>query len=335
MNDQTTTQPEAIDEPPATKPKAVKPKKVATSAADVFAAGLGSLHDAPASTGPGKPSEIALTLIDEDPEQPRREFDDVPLQELAETVRERGVKTPISLRPHPQDAGRYMINHGARRYRASQIAGKTTIPAYVDPDHNATDQVIENVHRDNLKPREIAEHIRREMATGKRKNVIAKELGKSPQYVSHYVAFLDLPPVVAEAFDTGKCSDVTLANDLGRLHKIDPEAVEFWIGDTDEITRGTVKRLRETIEESQNPPEPPVTTVPPADDNKEPDEGEGSSGDKFSKAVVAVVHDDRKGRLLLKTRPTEEGQGWIKYDDDGSVIEVDLSTVTIVALIEG
>ena len=63
--------------------------------------------------------ELDLSLIDEDPNQPRTEFDPVTLQELSDTIRLRGVKTPISVHPHPQIEGRFIINHGARRFRAS------------------------------------------------------------------------------------------------------------------------------------------------------------------------------------------------------------------------
>ena len=76
--------------------------------------------------------DLDINLIDEDPNQPRKTFDNI--TELSESIKERGVKSPISV--HPIDNGRYMINHGARRYRASKLAGKTTIPAFIDDDYN-------------------------------------------------------------------------------------------------------------------------------------------------------------------------------------------------------
>ena len=100
---------------------------------------------------------ISIDLIDEDPNQPRTIFNDESLNELAETIRERGVKSPISV--HPIENGRYMINHGARRYRASKLAGKTTIPAFIDDDYNLIDQVVENIQRDELTVREIVDVI--------------------------------------------------------------------------------------------------------------------------------------------------------------------------------
>ena len=117
------------------------------------------------------PMQIPLSLIDEDPNQPRTAdnpgFSAESLKELADTIRLRGVKTPISVRNNPQARGRYIINHGARRTRASLLAGKTTIPGFVDNDYSNADQVLENLQRNELTPREIADYIGRELARGK------------------------------------------------------------------------------------------------------------------------------------------------------------------------
>src|SRR4051812_12362920 len=96
-----------------------KPVKVATRAKAQRgrATGVARRLDVPAppATNAG-PIALALDLIDEDPNQPRKLFDLASLAEMAETIRIRGVKTPISVRPNPQAKGRYLINHGARRY---------------------------------------------------------------------------------------------------------------------------------------------------------------------------------------------------------------------------
>ena len=62
---------------------------------------------------------LPLDSINEDPSQPRREFDSEAFQQLAKTIVERGVRQPISVRPHPTQPGRWMVNFGARRLRAS------------------------------------------------------------------------------------------------------------------------------------------------------------------------------------------------------------------------
>jgi ParB family chromosome partitioning protein len=201
-------------------------------------------------------SNCPSNLIDEDPHQPRTKdnpgFLPESLEELARTIRLRGVKTPISVRDNPDAAGRYLINHGARRVRASRLAHKTTIPAFVDNDYNEADQVIENLQRNELTPREIADFIGRELAKGKKKGDIAKELGKSPAFVSQHVTLLDLPDPIAEAFNSGRCRDVTVINELVTAHKKARNEVGLWLADdTQEITRGSVKLLREYLDDKR------------------------------------------------------------------------------------
>ena len=100
----------------------------------------------------GAPSRLRLADIDEDPEQPRQEFDPETLNELAATIAVRGVRQPVSVRVHPSTPGRWMLNFGARRLRASKLAGKTDIPAFIDAAFDSYDQVIENEQRESLKP---------------------------------------------------------------------------------------------------------------------------------------------------------------------------------------
>jgi ParB family chromosome partitioning protein len=168
---------------------------------------LSSLLDEPqaANAAPGGPQELPLDLIDEDPHQPRTAdnpgFSPESIAEIGETIKARGVKSPISVRENPDAPGRYLINHGARRYRGSKWADKTTIPAFIDNDYNEADQVIENLQRNELTAREIADFIGRELAKGKKKSEIAKEIGKSPAFVTQHVTLLDLPEPIAEAFN--------------------------------------------------------------------------------------------------------------------------------------
>lgn len=291
----------------------------------------------------GKASEIAMELIEEDPHQPRTHFDQASLEELAATITLRGVKTPISVRPNPERDGYFIINHGARRYRASGIAGKTTIPAFVDGDYTEADQVIENLQRDALTAREIAEYIGRELAKKVKKGDIAKAIGKSPAYVTQHAALLDLPDPIGEIFQSERCRDVTLINELVGLYKKHPEGVTDWLADEEqEITRGTVKLLKEYLTsggssdaegegegDGEGEKEPPAPAPKDDKEEKEPDP------EKLKKAIVVVQHDGRPGRLLLNRRPSSEGVSWMKYDDDGSEFEADLGDVRLISVIEG
>jgi len=108
-----------------------------------------SLPDLAALDAGGQPRLLPVDSIDEDPEQPRREFDDDSLRELAETIKARGVRSPVSVRAHPSEPGRWMLNFGARRLRASRLAGKADVPAFVDESFDSYDQVIENEQRED------------------------------------------------------------------------------------------------------------------------------------------------------------------------------------------
>lgn len=224
-----------------------KTNKTATSLGDM--GDLSALLDEAPKTGGFL--EISLDLIQEDPDQPRKSdnpgFSQISIAELAATIRERGVKSPISVRVN--EDGVYIINHGARRYRASKVAGKTTIPAFIDQDYNEADQVIENLQRNELTAREIADFIGRELAKGVKKGVIAKSIGKSPAFVTQHVTLLELPDVIADAFNSGRASDVTAINELVSLFKKHPDDVELWLADdSQEVSRASVKLLREFIE---------------------------------------------------------------------------------------
>jgi len=180
------------------------------------------------------PLHLPLDVIDEDSNQPRQAnnpgFSKDSLEELASTIRARGVKSPISVRENLEIKGRYLINHGARRYRASKLAGKETIPAFVDNDYNEADQVIENLQRNELTAREISDFIGRELAKGKKKIQIAKDIGKSPAFVTQYVTLLDLPEPIAKAFNGGRTNDVTVVNELVMSYKKNPKEREFGVG---------------------------------------------------------------------------------------------------------
>lgn len=190
-------------------------------------------------------TEIDINLISEDSNQPRKEFNKDTLNELTETVKLRGVKSPISVRPNPDNPGNYIINHGARRYRASVLAGLKKIPAFIDTDYSEADQVIENLQRDNLTSREIADFIGRQLAAGKTKTEIAKMLGKTNPYITMHCALLDLPDPIAEIYLSGRCTDVTALYDLTRLYKANNEEVLIWLATStqEEISRLDVKQF--------------------------------------------------------------------------------------------
>jgi len=209
---------------------------------------LASFLGDPQQESAGAPMMVDLDLIDEDENNPRRDanpgFEVESIEELAESIKISGIKSPLSLRPNPEQPGRYIINHGHRRFRAGQVAGLTQVPAFLDSNHDDFDQVIENMQRENLTAREVADFIGGKLAEGMTQADIARRLGKSKAYVSQHAAMLNLPAPVAQAVATGQVQDVTLATELAKAHEADPAAVQALLEQADKPTRAQVKAIR-------------------------------------------------------------------------------------------
>ncbi|MFL5238416.1 MAG: ParB/RepB/Spo0J family partition protein [Rhizomicrobium sp.] len=142
----------------------------------------------------GRPLLVAIDCIDEDPDQPRRNFSEQELEELSQSIGEHGVLQPIVLRRSIEN-GRYVIARGARRYRAAQRAGLREMPAFVQdigsPDRYA--QMIENIQRDDLRAPEIARFIADRLDAGDTQAEISRKLGKPRDWVSRYASVQGMP----------------------------------------------------------------------------------------------------------------------------------------------
>lgn len=192
----------------------------------------------------GKPLEIPLDDITEDPEQPRKSFDEDSLKELAASISSLGVLMPIAVRPRSDGQPGYMIIAGARRYRASRLAGLQSIPAFVQDatDNNRYVQMAENIHRDNLGLLEIASFIADELAQGKKQTEIARQLSKDKSYVSRFVALAAAPDWIKNLVFTGRCNDIrVLASIIKRSEK--ESDLESKFADVPEITKATLSTL--------------------------------------------------------------------------------------------
>lgn len=167
----------------------------------------------------------------------------------------RGVMAPISLRPHPTIPGDFIINHGHRRYLGTIEAGLQQIPGHEDHDFDDFDQVIENLQREKLNGRELADFIGGKLAEGMTQADIARKLGKSKAWVSMHVSMLSLPEPVADAVANGQLTDVTLAKELAVAHREDPMAVEGLLQSPGKRpTRAEVKAIRNSAKAGKEPP---------------------------------------------------------------------------------
>lgn len=140
-------------------------------------------------------NEVEIAKIVANPNQPRRTFDEEALEDLATSIREHGVISPITLRKNDDDT--YMIIAGERRYRASKMAGLQTIPAYI---RTAKDEqvmewsLVENIQRENLDAIEIALAYQRLMDEYQlTQEKLSERVGKKRTTVANYIRLLKLP----------------------------------------------------------------------------------------------------------------------------------------------
>lgn len=152
--------------------------------------------------------EIQLNELRPNPYQPRKTFDEASLQELANSIEQSGVFQPIIVRKSAVKG--YEIIAGERRFRASKLAEKETIPAIVrEFDEEAMMQiaVLENLQREDLNPLEEAEAYEMLMKNLKLTQVeVAERLGKSRPYIANYLRLLTLPKLVKELVQNEKLS---------------------------------------------------------------------------------------------------------------------------------
>ena len=392
--------------------------------------------------------EVPISKIHPDPNNSRQRVDPAKITELADSMKavskvtgkQRGVKNPLSLKPHPELEGEFMINAGFRRYLAAQEAGLDTVPAFIDSDADEYDNAVDNIQREGLTALEMAHFIQRQIDNGDKKSEIAGKLGKPASFVSDHISFFELPDCIRELYDSGRCASVQALAILHRSFKNYPDEVETYCiesmvaEDGDELTTADVRRFCNDLKNPSTEPDSDDqggAGLPGADGDKEPDSDDqggagwpgaggdkepdsddqggagwpgaggdkepdsddqggtgwpGAGGDKepdsddqngagwpgagdkdkqqpltidgapisgggvdaaanallnadeqqgkIKKPIIQVRYDERPARLL-SSRRAAYGLGWLKYDDDGEEIEVDLNQVQLVAVIEG
>ena len=149
-------------------------------------------------------SEILLSDIIPNPTQPRTEFDEETLEELAESIRQLGLIQPITVK---RDGDKYIIISGERRWRASEKAGLKAIPAYIREVDDTTLHalaLVENIQREDLNAIEISLGMQRLVEEcGLTQEALAERLGKKRSTVANYLRLLNLPEEVQFAIKGG------------------------------------------------------------------------------------------------------------------------------------
>ena len=195
-------------------------------------------------------SEIVLTMISPNPNQPRTDFDEAALQELAASIREIGLVTPITLRQMGENE--YQIIAGERRWRAATLAGLTTIPAYI---RTAEDEkvmemaLVENIQREDLNPIEIAlayQHLSE--TTGMTQERISSRVGKSRTSITNYMRLLKLPAQIQIAL---KNKDIDMGHARALL-AIDSPSTQLKLFKEVQRNGYSVRKVEELVQKLKN-----------------------------------------------------------------------------------
>jgi ParB family chromosome partitioning protein len=192
-------------------------------------------------------SEVDIELIAPNPNQPRHDFDETSLQELADSIRQIGIIQPITLRDTGD--GTYTIIAGERRWRASQRAGLTHIPAYirtVDDENMMEMALVENIQRQDLTALEIAlayQHLIEQY--GLTQEQLSDRVGKNRATVTNYLRLLKLPATIQVALRNREI-------DMGHaraLLSIDDPAAQLKVFAEMKKEKMSVRRIEEMVKE--------------------------------------------------------------------------------------
>ncbi|KRE11782.1 hypothetical protein ASE66_25105 [Bosea sp. Root483D1] len=308
------------------------------------------LADVAAGGFDGRPLRIALELIDEDPDQPRREFPKEELEHLAASIRVEGILQPIVVRRSPQ-AGRFIIVMGARRYRAAKLAELVEAPIVVQDaaEANPYAQMVENIQRDDLKASEIARFIVARLAAGEKQTEIARRLGKPRDWVSRYGAVPRMPPFLQEMLAS---SSIRAVYELYQAWRQEPAAVERAVVSRDGFTDAEARAFSSTVRSPgdasanveasglQRCVSAPVPTVEPYRGVFPREQAPASLQQQAGARVRALVtvrvrSGQRRGSLVLDaTATTGEGSARVVFDD-GAIEDVAVGALRIEAVSVG
>ena len=258
-------------------------------------------------------NEIAIDLIKPNPDQPRINFDEDALEELATSIRELGIIQPLTLRS--ADAGPYKIISGERRYRAAKLAGLDTVPAYVRTanDSELTEMaLIENIQREDLNAIEIALTFRKLIdqynLTQER---LSERIGKKRATIANFLRLLKLPAEVQlglrdKAVDMGHARALLSVEKPTMQLKLYNEILKKGLS-----VRQVEQRAKEMNEEGSTEPKAPAKKV----NNADYDVLKQHLSKSFGVAVSFACNKDGKGKISFPFKNEEELERIIRIFD--------------------
>jgi len=281
--------------------KEVRPVEDSTQATDESPAGQ-SLKTLP------------IDLIQRGKYQPRRNFDQDKLQELADSIAAQGVIQPIVVRP--VEGGRYEIIAGERRWRASQLASLQEIPVVI---HEVDDQaamamaLIENIQRDDLNPLEEANALHRLLNEfGLTHQQIAKAVGKSRTSVTNFLRLLELAEPVKKMLELSQL-DMGHAKAILGLKESDQLKAAKQVFDQGLSVRETEKLVRRMLGISDTDQKPAPQKVTKAKMNPDVLRLQNSLSDKLGAQVEIKQSASGKGQLVIGYNSLDELDGIIDH----------------------
>lgn len=253
----------------------------------------------PAGTGP---QELDIARVDPNPEQPRREFDPRALQELAASIGQHGVLQPVVVR---RAGERFELIMGERRFRASQLAGRATIPAViadVDPDDRLELAIVENVQRQDLNPIELAHAYQALADAGHTQDEIGKKVAKDRSSVANHLRLLDLSRSIQTDVENGRIS-MGHAKALLQVPDVEErERLRARILSESLSVRATERAARDLTGGSRRATKPPPAKASPAPVGLDPD----------TRAYVERI--ERRLQTKVTLHPNASGGGRIEIN---------------------
>lgn len=238
------------------------------------------------------PEEISIELIVPNPNQPRKNFDEKALKELAQSIKTHGIIQPITV---AKDGARYIIVAGERRWRASKLAGLKTIPCIIK-DYTARQisevSIIENLQREDLNPIESARAIRQLIDQfDLTQEVVADRIGKSRPAVANTLRLLTLCPEVIKLIEEGKLS----AGHARCLVTVEDPKIQLELAIKASDNKISVRELEKFIKQLAKGANGKKQALPQSLELKD----FAKKMERLFSTKVTILGNDRKGRIFI------------------------------------
>lgn len=263
--------------------------------------GLGALiNDADEVQNPAAAiDEIKISEIEANPWQPRTTFDQDALNELARSIKEVGIIQPLTLRKTGEN--KYQIIAGERRFRASKLAGKDKVPAYIreSDDNNMLElALVENIQREDLDAIEVALSYQRLIDECQlTQEILSDRVGKKRSTISNYLRLLKLPAIIQKAI---RDREISMGHARAIINVKDPDtqimlykqvvSYDFSVRKIEEI----VRKLNDEEQEEKKPEKKPVPKYP-----REFEELKKHLSKHFDSNVDFKINNKGKGRIVI------------------------------------